>query len=84
MEKAKVVDVLFEELAKIAPETDRSEIKAGQPLREQVDLDSLDSYRYLVRVHERFQVDIPDTEYRRMKSLNDLADFIERALRIGH
>ena len=81
MEKGKIVDALFEELAKIAPEADRSQIEVNQPLREQVDLDSLDSYRYLVRVHERFQVDIPDTEYRQMKSLNDLADFIERVLR---
>jgi len=81
MEKAKIVDVLFEELAKIAPEADRSQIEGDQPLREQVDLDSLDSYRYLVRVHERFQIDIPDSEYRQMKSLNDLAGFIERVLR---
>ena len=63
-------------LAGLAPEVDVDGLVDTRPLRRQVDLDSLDWLRFLVGLHERLQVDIPEADYPQLASLADLMGYL--------
>ncbi|HET7764206.1 MAG TPA: acyl carrier protein [Burkholderiales bacterium] len=60
----------------IAPEVEEGELRAERPLRDQVDLDSMDWLNVLVAVHEKLKVDIPEADYRKLVTLNDIVAYI--------
>ena len=64
------------ELTAIAPEVNPADLAPGKPLREQVDLDSMDWLNFLVGLHQRFQIDIPESDYARLRTLADLLDYL--------
>lgn len=76
MEDERLMQVLRDALASIAPETRGAALDPEQPLREQVDLDSMDWLRFLLALHERLQVDIPEADYRRLGSLDQLLAYL--------
>jgi acyl carrier protein len=64
-------------LATIAPELEPGELRADKPLRNQVDLDSMDWLNFLVALHERLKVDIPETDYAKLVTLDDLLSYLK-------
>jgi acyl carrier protein len=64
------------ELTAIAPEIDEDDLSDTELLRDQVDLDSMDWLNFLVRLHKRFEVDIPESEYASLRSISDLTTYI--------
>ena len=67
---------VLEVLQAIAPELDTTRLDADRPLREQVDLDSIDWLNVLLRLRDRLQVPIPDSDYGRLTSLNAIVDYL--------
>jgi len=63
-------------LKTIAPEIEVSELAFDKPLRNQVDLDSMDWLIFLTVLHEHLGVDIPETDYRRLLSLDALLAYL--------
>jgi acyl carrier protein len=57
-------------LHRIAPEADLSAIAGNADLREEIDLDSMDMLNLFVALHERLKVDIAESEYGRMTTLD--------------
>jgi acyl carrier protein len=72
--RAGVVD----ELTSIAPEIDEADLTDTDLLRDQVDLDSMDWLNFLVRLHKRFEVDIPESQYASLRTINDLTSYIDQ------
>ena len=70
--KARVVEILLT----VAPEVDPARLRPDRPLRDQVDLDSMDWLRVIVGVHERLHVDIPEKDYARLGTLDDWAAYL--------
>jgi acyl carrier protein len=64
-------------LKSIAPEFEESDLRAGRPLRDYVDLDSMDWLNFLVALHERLQVDIPESDYAKLVTLEDLVAYLD-------
>ncbi len=64
------------ELIGIAPEIEEGDLSDTELLRDQVDLDSMDWLNFLVRLHKRFDVDIPESEYATLRTINDLTAYI--------
>jgi len=60
----------------IAPEVEEGDIVPGRPLREQVDLDSMDWLNVIVGFHQRFGVDIPEADYARLTSLDAITAYL--------
>lgn len=69
-------DVVLSELVRVAPEVDVGALAASRPLRDQVDLDSMDWLNFLVGLHGRLGVDIPEADYRRLVTLDDLVAYL--------
>lgn len=63
----------------VAPEVEEGELRADRPLREQVDLDSMDWLRVIIGVHEKLHVDIPEADYGKLRSLDDWVAYLRRA-----
>lgn len=64
------------ELTSIAPEVNPAELAPARLLREQVDLDSMDWLNFLIGLHGRFKVDIPESDYARLRTLDDLIAYL--------
>ena len=63
-------------LRKIAPEIEPEAIDRARPLRHQVDLDSMDWLNFLVALHERLSVSIPETDYAQLVTLDNVLDYL--------
>jgi acyl carrier protein len=57
-------------LTAIAPETDRASIQPSVSFRDQLDLDSMDFLNFVLALHERFGIDIPEVDYPRLYTLD--------------
>lgn len=68
--------LIVSELRRIAPEVDGDELVDTRPLRRQVDLDSLDWLNFLVGLHERLHVDIPEADYAQLSTIADLQHYL--------
>ena len=69
------------ELKRIAPELEEAALAPGDPLREQVDLDSMDWLNFIVALHERFKVEIPESDYARLGTLDQTVAYLADRLR---
>ncbi|MDD2883047.1 MAG: phosphopantetheine-binding protein [Rhodoferax sp.] len=63
-------------LQSIAPELEPDAFVFGKPLRSQVDLDSMDWLNFLISLSEYFGVKIPEADYARLVSFNDVLDYL--------
>lgn len=69
---------IFDAITTIAPETDTAAIVTHQPLRDQIDLDSFDFLNVIVGLHERLGVDIPESDYGELATLDSAIDYLAR------
>jgi len=64
----------------IAPELEEGELRADRPLRDQIDLDSMDWLNVLVAVNEKLHVDIPEADYGKLVTLDNLVAYLRGKL----
>ncbi|OBC00392.1 phosphopantetheine-binding protein [Mycobacterium sp. 852013-50091_SCH5140682] len=64
-------------LTTIAPEVDPVELSDDVLLRNQVDLDSMDWLNFLVGIHRRLHVAIPEKDYAGLRTLSDVVRYVE-------
>ena len=65
-------------LRSIAPELEVETLDPARPLREQIDLDSIDWLNVIVALHERFGVDIPEADYAKLVTLADVVAYLAK------
>lgn len=65
-----------EVLANVAPEVIPESLSADVPLRDQVDLDSMDFLRFVIELHKRFGLEIPEADYPRLATLRGVAQYV--------
>ncbi len=76
MNKDEVLIVLAKIFNQISPEIEFQKINLTKSLRDQIEIDSLDFYRILAEVQKKLGVYVPDSKFRELKNLDDLASFI--------
>lgn len=76
MNRTELRAAVLGELKRIAPELEEGELQPAKPLREQVDLDSMDWLNFLVALHERIEVEIPESDYARLGTLDQVLDYL--------
>ena len=62
----------------IAPEADFATLAGDEDLREALDLDSMDFLNFVVALHERTGIDIPEADYPRLRTLDGAIAYFER------
>lgn len=74
---------VLEALREVAPEADLDRLAGDRPLRDQLDIDSYDFLNFLLGIHQRVGVDVPERDYARIPSLTKLIDYLEARQRVG-
>ena len=78
MSQDDIRDDVLTVLTTIAPEVEADDIRDDVLLRDQVDLDSMDWLNFLVGIHKRLHVDIPESDYASLRTLADVVQYVER------
>ena len=76
MDANEIRQVVLAELKRIAPELE--DVAPTKPLRDQVDLDSMDWLNFLVALNERLKIEIPEADYRKLGTLEQIVDYLAR------
>jgi len=76
MDQAAIRSAVLAEIKRIAPELEEGELQPDRPLRDQVDLDSMDWLNFIVALHERFKVEIPEADYRKLGTLQQIIAYL--------
>lgn len=63
-------------LRNIAPEIEAGQIPAEAPLRETLDIDSFDYLRFITELHHKFQVEIPESDYRQLTTMRGVVGYL--------
>lgn len=80
MTNAEIRSIALASLKAIAPEIEEAELRSDRPLRSQVDLDSMDWLNFLLGLHEKLKVDIPEADYAKLVSLDDVIAYLAAKL----
>ena len=76
MDAQEIRKVVLAELKRIAPELE--DVAPAKPLRDQVDLDSMDWLNFLVALNERLKIEIPEADYRKLGTLEQIVDYLAK------
>jgi acyl carrier protein len=79
MTAEEIRQVVLAELKRIAPELE--DVAPTKPLRDQVDLDSMDWLNFLVALNERLKIEIPEADYRKLGTLEQIVDYLSAKAR---
>jgi acyl carrier protein len=79
MDAEEIRKVVLAELKRIAPELE--EVQPAKPLRDQVDLDSMDWLNFLVALNERLKIEIPEADYRKLGTLDQVVEYLSAKAR---
>jgi acyl carrier protein len=80
MDDAQLRQTVFAALQGIAPEVEPETLRGDRPLRDEVDLDSMDWLRFLAALHQRLGVNIPEADYQQLTTLDVLLVYLQRRL----
>lgn len=80
MSERDVRGALLRLLARVAPEADLSELDPREPLQRALDIDSFDFLGLLVAIRDDLGVSVPESDYGRVATLDDLVGYLEQRL----
>jgi acyl carrier protein len=67
---------IVEALAGVAPDTDPAALAPDADLREALDIDSVDFLNFVIALHDRLGVDVPETDYARLATIGSAVDYL--------
>ena len=76
MTEAEIKSAIFAGLRQIAPESDPASLRPDQKIREALDIDSFDFLSFLVALHEKLGVEIPEADYGKLTTLDDMVRYL--------
>lgn len=68
--------VVLRALTHVAPELDAATLRGDAPLRQEVDLDSVDFLNFVLELHRQLGVDVPEADYARLATLDDCVAYL--------
>lgn len=77
MTEAELRRTILETLGEIAPEADLDAVPADADLREELDLDSMDFLNFVIALHEKLGVDIPEADYAQLQTLDGAIGYLK-------
>lgn len=72
--KSLIADIIGE----VAPEADFATLAGDEDLREALDLDSMDFMNFVVALHGRTGIDIPEADYPQLRTLDGAVAYLLR------
>ena len=76
MTDAEIKSAILDGLAQIAPESNPAELSPNENIRRALDIDSFDFLNFLIGLHEKLGVDIPETDYGKLNTLDEMVAYL--------
>jgi acyl carrier protein len=67
-------------LTSVAPEIDPQMLQPDDVFRQEFDLDSMDFLNFVIGLHTTLGVDVPESDYGKLGTLNAAIDYLEARL----
>ena len=80
MTSDEIRDVILEIIQDIDEDAEIANIKADQPLRDQLDLDSMDFLDIVMELRKRYKLQVPEADYPELATLDSCANYLEPRL----
>ena len=81
MTRDAISDVIIEIIKDIDEDADTATLASDQPLRDQLDLDSMDFLDIVMELRKRYKLQIPEEDYPQLASLDSCVKYLEPKLR---
>ncbi len=76
MSREEALDLMRTVLRQIAPEADLDDVGPDEGLREALDLDSMDFLNFVIGIHEKTGIEIPERDYPRLASVEGCVSYL--------
>jgi acyl carrier protein len=76
MTEAEMRKIVLDTLGDIAPEADLAALPPGKDLREELDIDSMDFLNFVIALHEKLRVDIPEADYPQLVTVDGAVGYL--------
>ena len=80
MNREEIKGVIIEIIEDIDEDAETEGIKADQPLRDQLDLDSMDFLDIVMELRKRYKLQIPEADYPELATLDSCVNYLEPRL----
>jgi len=68
-----VIDIITD----IAPDEDLGNLKDDQPLRDQIDLDSMDFLDIVMELRKRHSIEVPEADYPELNTMAGCVNYLQ-------
>lgn len=66
---------IIKEILNIAPDIEEDEIEGDENIQESLEIDSFDFLKILTALNEDLGVEVPESDYDKVKTLNKMAEY---------
>lgn len=80
MTRDEVRAAVLDALSSVAPEIDTASLRPDTPFREALDLDSMDVLNFMIGLHARLHVDVPEADYPKLATLDGAIAYLTARL----
>jgi acyl carrier protein len=77
MTEAELRQTILDTLGDIAPEADLGALPPDKDLREELDIDSMDFMNFVIALHEKLGIDIPEADYPQLLTLDGAVAYLQ-------
>jgi acyl carrier protein len=81
MTREAIREAVVKALTSVAPEIDPSSLEPDTEFRQEFDLDSMDFLNFVIGLHTRLHLDVPEADYPKLATLDGAIDYL--AARVG-
>lgn len=81
MTRNDIKDLILEIIEDIDDEAEFDDLDPDQPLRDQLDLDSMDFLDIVMELRKRYKLQIPEEDYPQLATLNSCTNYLEPMLK---
>ena len=81
MTRAQTREATLNIIADIAPDEDLSNLNDDEPLRDQIELDSMDFLDIVMELRKRYKVEVPEDDYPQLATMGGCVEYLEPKLR---
>jgi acyl carrier protein len=76
MTESEIREAVLRAVHRIAPEVDLARLDRDASLREEADIDSFDFLNLMIELSEQLGVDIPESDYARVTTVNAITNYV--------
>jgi acyl carrier protein len=83
MNRAELAARVLALVTEIAPDVDPASVVPSVDFRDQFDFDSMDTLNFAIALHRELGVDVPETHYSHLASLDKCVEYLSEKLPAG-